>query len=348
MSPKVDSYESVPAWSRDVRRNTSGVTYSRRSYYYDREFSDSIYRPSDDLERIPAAPENFTLNRRKGRQLQSASGAPLSEDYLADILARGRTFQSGGDRSNDPSPEYELPAYAPARPAQTDSITQPRPQPQVSAAANSETELDIADVISFARGIGIPTNMLDNFMMVYRGISDWEENGYENDDRGGRFAGLGLSLDPYHLEAGPPHQLRPLCRAAPRPTLPIQRTIAQRVLFAASSTAAAASAISMMNWFQGQTISTSSRATETQTQTQTRSMSSIPHNKKVCYYLIATVALGVMASFGLALWFASTRGDVSAGFTLGGYVIAVDALVAAVVGIIHSPRCQCWKGSAGE
>ncbi|KAJ2969002.1 hypothetical protein NUW58_g10093 [Xylaria curta] len=64
--------------------------------------------------------------------------------------------------------------------------------------------------------------------------------------------------------------------------------------------------------------------------------------RKVCYYLIAGLVLGVAVSFAIALWWAQSHGDISAAFTIGSYFVAVDALFLAVFTAIHVPKCQCW------
>ncbi|KAI0198263.1 hypothetical protein F4808DRAFT_262980 [Astrocystis sublimbata] len=71
-----------------------------------------------------------------------------------------------------------------------------------------------------------------------------------------------------------------------------------------------------------------------------------PRHKRACYYLLSGLVIGIVASFVLALWWARTQGDISAGFTLGSYIVALDALVVAAAGIFHVPSCRCWKGGA--
>ncbi|KAI1258677.1 hypothetical protein F5Y18DRAFT_434040 [Xylariaceae sp. FL1019] len=66
-------------------------------------------------------------------------------------------------------------------------------------------------------------------------------------------------------------------------------------------------------------------------------------SKRVCYYLIATIVLGLTSSFALALWWSHSVGDVSAGFTVGSYVVAIIALLLAAAGVFHAPRCRCWE-----
>ncbi|KAI0552287.1 hypothetical protein F4679DRAFT_535164 [Xylaria curta] len=71
-----------------------------------------------------------------------------------------------------------------------------------------------------------------------------------------------------------------------------------------------------------------------------------PRNKRPCYYLLGGLSTGIVSSFALALWWARSQGDLSAGFTLGSYVVGVDALVVAAAGVFHAPSCRCWTTSA--
>ncbi|TGJ86221.1 hypothetical protein E0Z10_g2518 [Xylaria hypoxylon] len=52
-----------------------------------------------------------------------------------------------------------------------------------------------------------------------------------------------------------------------------------------------------------------------------------PQHKRACYYLLGGLGIGIVTSFTLALWWARSQGDLSAGFTLGSYIIGIDALV---------------------
>ncbi|KAI0183643.1 hypothetical protein EV127DRAFT_413926 [Xylaria flabelliformis] len=72
----------------------------------------------------------------------------------------------------------------------------------------------------------------------------------------------------------------------------------------------------------------------------------LPRNKRPCYYLLGGLSTGIVSSFALALWWARSQGDLSAGFTLGSYVVGVDALVVAAAGVFHAPSCRCWTTSA--
>ncbi|KAI0161291.1 hypothetical protein GGR57DRAFT_352838 [Xylariaceae sp. FL1272] len=90
------------------------------------------------------------------------------------------------------------------------------------------------------------------------------------------------------------------------------------------------------------------RGTDTQTTpiTVKTSTSRPPLSKRTCYYLITALAAGLVSSLILALWWARSAGDISAGFTVGSYVVAVVALVIAAAGVFHAPGCRCWKGVA--
>ncbi|KAI0455734.1 hypothetical protein F5B21DRAFT_180060 [Xylaria acuta] len=68
----------------------------------------------------------------------------------------------------------------------------------------------------------------------------------------------------------------------------------------------------------------------------------LPQNKRPCYYLLGGLSIGLVTSLALALWWARSRGDLSAGFTLGSYVVGVDALVVAAAAVFHAPSCRCW------
>ncbi|KAI0454470.1 hypothetical protein F5B21DRAFT_238354 [Xylaria acuta] len=346
MSPKAVSETEVltrTAWSRDVRPNTPGVTYSRRSYYYDREFSDSIVRPTDGFESSLSGRSTAT------RCQEQASG--LKEEYnnalIPPIVVQGNLFQSTGRLSKRPRESsdwrFEDP-FQRGRVLQSatagDHGNEDWAQSQVPAAAipteQSEPRLTIArlDLQTLARTVVVAADIIELITDVYQRIRDSDGRGGDGEDEGAdddEF--FGLNPDPYHLEAGPPRRLRPLSRIPPRRTLPARKTVAQ--VGTASATTRAASA---MDRTQGNNSCQSSNATATMS-----SLPPLPAGKRICYYLIATVAFGVLASFGLALWWAQSQGDVSAGFTIGGYVIAVDALVVAVVGVVHRSGCRCWK-----
>ncbi|KAI0799510.1 hypothetical protein GGR55DRAFT_476866 [Xylaria sp. FL0064] len=312
MSPKVDSSKvsTVSAWSRDVRPNTSGVTYSRRSYYYDREFSDSIVRPTDSD--LTSSSDGFTWKsdathsvvRRIEVKASSASTSRLSplSRRVEDPFTRGRVLQSasGGDDENG----IELQARVPV------------------AAADSESGLNIAglDVQTIARGIVFAADVFVHMAEAYQRIRD-DDEASESD----------VDTDPCHLEAGPPRRSRRASRALPK------RDPRGRFTSSRHTLATAVAAVGASDGTQGCTSNTQTTAT--------RALPAPPLSavKRVCYYLIATAVFGIAASFGMAVWWALSQRDASAGFTIGGYIIAVDALLVAIVGVVHRPGCRCWK-----
>ncbi|KAI0438893.1 hypothetical protein F4803DRAFT_533357 [Xylaria telfairii] len=349
MSPKTDSETKVfnrTAWSRDIRPNASGVTYSRRSYFYDREFSDSIVRPTDNFESSPSGystatryqehssgfnerHENIstprsvaqsklfqTAGRRSKRQYEDIPTRPReSSDWRSeDPFQRGRVLQSASAGDHDNNGVHELQNCTPPLSAQAPSRVQSQvPIAAVPAEPEPRWTIFSLDKRTLAKGfvVGMDTAVYINEMFRDSG----EHEGSSEDD----------GADPYHLEAGPPRRLRP-SKVPPRRTLAARKTTTQSGLRVTS----------IMDETQGNSDSQNCNATTT------RSLL-LPAGKRVCYYLIATVVFGVLASFGLALWWAQSQGDVSAGFTIGGYVIAVDALIVAVVSVVHKPGCRCWK-----
>ncbi|TRX97366.1 hypothetical protein FHL15_001644 [Xylaria flabelliformis] len=353
------------AWSRDVRPNNSGVTYSRRSYYYDREFSDSIVRPTDRSESSLSGRSTATRYREQGLGLNEAYDHTFfppvgarsdlspsagriakrqyedtitrhrkSSDWFDNAFQRGRVLQSAGtDDDDDDEGVYALQDCSPPKPAQALSGIHSQ-VPTVAVPPESEPGLAVAglDLQTIAQGIVVAADVLVRITEAYQRIrdSDGYGGGSSNDDAADDEF-FGLNLDPYHLEAGPPRQLRSLSRIPPLRTLSARKTVAQRAQVAASSATRTASPQE----------DTSCQSTNTTTAKSI--LPPLPAGKRVCYYLIATVFFGVLASFGLALWWAQSQADVSAGFTIGGYVIAVDALVVAVVGVVHRPGCRCWK-----
>ncbi|TGJ87101.1 hypothetical protein E0Z10_g1639 [Xylaria hypoxylon] len=340
MSPKVDSRASEPAqsaWSRDVRPNASGVTYSRRSYFYDREFSDSIVRPTDNGTQWSRPHENGWHESTNERRLRSTQLRSADERFggiqvrgsagrFVDPFTRGRVLQSAGKDGHDDV--YELQGYTPVV-VQAAAATPADSEPRTATAR--------LDVQTIAQGIVFAADIFVRMTETYQRIRDIERNGEGSEDEGVDEL-LGLDVDPYHLEAGPPRRPRPGSRAPPRRarrTFSARKTTSRRTLIATASTAMTVTS----EGAQGHT-SGSSNATSTRTRSL---LPLLPASKRVCYYLIATVIFGIAASFGVAVWWAQSQGDASAGFTIGGYIISVDALVVAIVGVVHRPECRCWK-----
>ena len=66
---------------------------------------------------------------------------------------------------------------------------------------------------------------------------------------------------------------------------------------------------------------------------------------RTCYILIALGALSIAGSLALALWRSLNHSDLSGGFALAQYVLAVGALIIGCVLVIHSRTCCCWLSS---
>ncbi|KAI1179508.1 hypothetical protein F4777DRAFT_532842 [Nemania sp. FL0916] len=362
--PRKQSFSSTPSsWSRDVNPDTS-VTYSRRSYYYDREFSDSIVRPTDfDQHLYQTTAGEYASPWLKFR--------PPRREYPAEQASRrfirGRVLQSasgGGEDDDDDDQVYELQDRGPATvmqihsPVQSSSATSAvvaggARSDRTTRLASPEYESPFAglDIQKVAQGIVAVTDLLVRFHETYQRIRDREEEkGKEkeresddngDDDNSNYWESAGVYLDPYYLEAGPPRQSR---AGAPRRVLSAgKNAVIDSPPTASTSTSSAASVAPSIDPAQG-------HASDNDTTTAQASipLPPLPARKRVCYYLIASVFLGVVASFGISLWWAQSRADVSAGFTAGGYIIAVNALLVAVVGMVHRPTCRCWAAGVVE
>ena len=62
-----------------------------------------------------------------------------------------------------------------------------------------------------------------------------------------------------------------------------------------------------------------------------------------CYLLIFLGLLTVIGSLVSGLWQASSRNDLSGGFTLAQYILGVGIFVVGSMVAIHSKTCECWK-----
>jgi hypothetical protein len=334
MSP--NSKADRAGWSRDVRSNNgtaSGVTYSRRSYYYDREFSDSIYRPTDD-DHVDGSFKSHDSLVRRGRarplfEQAGVVGAPEKKKYGdddPDLPTPGCVYESAtpvlpavcAEEGNEGN-AYELPERAPAQlrsPAADSSLSQPGPSLTFAG-------IDLTDIAQDIFERNLPERLINMYMGVRNSHGVAAETAFSN------FLGVtvdDVAVDPYHLEAGPRPQLR--------------------ALYQNQSASSENSTLTTLLGVLATGLATWNMRHKPETETETVSGTGSGTQERVCYYLIGLVALGVVVSFALALWWARTQGDVSAAFTLGGYVIAVDALIAGFVGMCHMPRCRCWKGSA--
>lgn len=66
---------------------------------------------------------------------------------------------------------------------------------------------------------------------------------------------------------------------------------------------------------------------------------------RVCHVVICIGILTFVGSLTLALWWSMVKNDVSGGFTMAAYVVAVGGLPLASIQIRHNQRCRCWKNS---
>ena len=62
-----------------------------------------------------------------------------------------------------------------------------------------------------------------------------------------------------------------------------------------------------------------------------------------CLLMIVSTLLSILASLAVALWLSFTH-DISTGFTVGGYMIAVAALPIGFGVYKHQNRCDCFEG----
>ncbi|KAI0908395.1 hypothetical protein F4823DRAFT_493324 [Ustulina deusta] len=333
MSPKVNSGSgsgsggaaSRSAWSRDVRRGASGVTYSRRSYYYDREFSDSIVSLTDGsgqrltFDYADDARRPFRDPFTRGRVLECASAPDGERDREREREQEREGWDGDGGRNTALLEwrDYASPGTPPRAPAAASS----HPDPVLDGTGRDG--LPVPGWIVFGANVFVrAVDCAADLTEAYQRLRDGQEiDGGVRD--GGSF---GVDLDPSHLEAG----------ASPSRT-PARGKIARR-----ARVGAAVIGTSEGTWGHAGSCSGSSSGNASTTRTR-QQPPALAAARRVCYYLVATVVLGIAASFGVAVWWAQTRRDASAGFTMGGYVIAVDALVVAVVGMLHRPGCRCWK-----
>ncbi len=244
----------------------------------------------------------------RGRVLQCAS-APDGE-------GEGRDGNGGKNTALLEWRDYASPGTLPRAPAAASS----HPDPVSNGTGRDGQPVPgwiVFGANVFVRAVDCAADLTE----AYQRLRDGQEiDGGVRD--GGSF---GVDLDPSHLEAG----------ASPSRTPP-RGKIARRARVGAA-------VIGTSEGTRGHAGSCSGSSSGNASTRQTRQQPPLAAARRVCYYLVATTVLGIAASFGVAVWWAQTRRDASAGFTMGGYVIAVDALVVAVVGMLHRPGCRCWK-----
>lgn len=71
---------------------------------------------------------------------------------------------------------------------------------------------------------------------------------------------------------------------------------------------------------------------------------------RMCIFLICLFLLTLALSLSLALWWAETHDDISGGFTVGSYIVAIAGIPIGLASLIHFRSCKCWecKGSRQE
>ncbi|KAK9415354.1 hypothetical protein SUNI508_10544 [Seiridium unicorne] len=66
-----------------------------------------------------------------------------------------------------------------------------------------------------------------------------------------------------------------------------------------------------------------------------------------CHIFGMIAILGIVLSASVATWYSLTYSDVSGGFAIGSYIVAVMTMVITIPGYQHSRSCTCWVGGTG-
>ncbi|KAI1459171.1 hypothetical protein F4805DRAFT_87918 [Annulohypoxylon moriforme] len=61
-----------------------------------------------------------------------------------------------------------------------------------------------------------------------------------------------------------------------------------------------------------------------------------------CFYLSAAAIALLIASLGISLWWSVNHDDVSGGFGMGSYMLAVSSVIIAIATYMHRQDCRCW------
>lgn len=64
---------------------------------------------------------------------------------------------------------------------------------------------------------------------------------------------------------------------------------------------------------------------------------------RMCTVFLLLSLLAFILSLAVAMWWTSTRNDISGGFTVGSYVVGVVGLPLGLAGLGHYRVCRCWK-----
>ncbi|KAI2625110.1 hypothetical protein GGR54DRAFT_594935 [Hypoxylon sp. NC1633] len=62
-----------------------------------------------------------------------------------------------------------------------------------------------------------------------------------------------------------------------------------------------------------------------------------------CFYLTAAALALLFASLALSLWWSINHDDVSGGFGMGSYMLAMSSVIIAVASYMHRSSCRCWN-----
>lgn len=72
-----------------------------------------------------------------------------------------------------------------------------------------------------------------------------------------------------------------------------------------------------------------------------------PLQRRTCFILIGVASGTILASLSIALWWSMTAHDVSGGFTMAGYIVALGGIIMYPIQSAHSRNCTCWRRPAG-
>ena len=67
---------------------------------------------------------------------------------------------------------------------------------------------------------------------------------------------------------------------------------------------------------------------------------------RTCFILIALCFATVTLSLSIALWWSFYANDVSGGFTMAGYIVALGGIIMFPIQSAHSKSCTCWRRPA--
>jgi hypothetical protein len=67
------------------------------------------------------------------------------------------------------------------------------------------------------------------------------------------------------------------------------------------------------------------------------------HLARPCHLILLGITFSSMLSLTLSLWWSFTRNDISGGFTLGAWILAVAAMPIGFASYRHNSECLCWK-----